>query len=77
MIKFIIFVLGFIIGRLSKRPKSQKGEYENNIFEVLDEVEESTNTSINTSEQEKPFVIEDKKEDMYSPKKQHEIEVVE
>lgn len=74
MIKFIIFVLGFIIGRLSKRPKSQKGEYENNIFEVLDEIEE---TSEEHEEKEKPFVIEDKKEDMYSPKKQHEIEVVE
>ena len=33
---------------------------------MLDEVEESTNTFINISEQEKPFVIEDKKEDMYN-----------
>ena len=77
MIEIIIFVSGFTLGSITRRIKKPKGQYENNLLEVLDEVEESTNTSINTSEQEKPFVIEDKKEDMYSPKKQHEIEVVE
>ena len=77
MIKFIIFVLGFALGSITRRIKKPKGQYENNLLEVLDEVEESTNTSVNISEQEKPFIIEDKKEDMYSPKKQHEIEVVE
>ena len=77
MIEIILFVSGFALGSITKRIKKPKGQYENNLLEVLDEVEESTNTSINTSEQEKPFIIEDKKEDMYSPKKQHEIEVVE
>lgn len=77
MIEIILFVSGFALGSITRRIKKPKGQYENNLLEVLDEVEESTNTSINTSEQEKPFIIEDKKEDMYSPKKQHEIEVVE
>ena len=77
MIEIILFVSGFALGSITRRIKKPKGQYENNLLEVLDEVEESTNTSINISEQEKPFIIEDKKEDMYSPKKQHEIEVVE
>lgn len=77
MIEIILFVSGFALGSITRRIEKPKGQYENNLLEVLDEVEESTNTSINISEQEKPFIIEDKKEDMYSPKKQHEIEVVE
>lgn len=77
MIEIILFVSGFVLGSITRRINKPKGQYENSLLEVLDEVEESTNTSINTSEQEKPFIIEDKKEDMYSPKKQHEIEVVE